>query len=241
MIVCYSYSANVIPFFIASEYYVIRKSSLEALELVSHAIALESIGALLLKYTDYICFRVSTNLHHRTKFIEGLEILSFALKYTPISSSTQLECILYSVIETWEKVYTIRNIKPILQVFNLFFKRILEHELNGSAKFSGNKVPEDLVCSDIHKSDLTTDILNAVLKVLSSSDRQHQIMCLDCLISGLPCLKSKDSLLRICHLIWTPLVEKFKSKCLVTVLRCFELLVLLSSLARDFLRQRICR
>lgn len=223
---------------------MIRKSSLKALELVSHGIGLESIGDLLLKYTDYICFRLSTDLHHRTTFTEGLEILSFVLKYTTMSSLTQLEDILYSVINTWEKVYTIRNIRPILKVFNLFFKKMLEHQFNGSTKCCGTTLPEGLVCSDIQPndvSDITSDILNAILKLLSSRDRQHQIMCLDCLISGLPCLKNKDSLLRICHLIWNPLVEKFRSKCVVTLYRCFELFILLSSLARDFLRKRSCR
>lgn len=170
-------------------------------------------------------------------------MLNFILKNTSISSSKQLQSILYSILSTWENVYTIRNINPILEVFNLFFKKVLKNEFKdiGIENCSSNLSQEELSTLDFQQnniSTITTDILNAILKVLSSKDSKHQIGCLDCLISGLPCLKTEDSLLRICHLIWNPLVEKFKTKCPVTLYRCFQLLILLSSLAKDFLRQR---
>lgn len=223
---------------------MIRRSSLEALELICQATSFRSIDALLLNYTDYICFHVNTKIHHCDKFMEGLEILSFILKYTRMSSLIQLQSILHSIINTWDKVYTIRNIKPILEVFNLFFKKVLRNDFKDNEQLmtdNDNTTSEEPSCSDIPQSEiskLTTNILNAVLQVLSTKDNKRQIMCLDCLISGLPCLQNESKLLRICHLMWNPLVEKFKSKCVVTLQRCFQLLIVLSSMAKDFLRQR---
>lgn len=190
-------------------------------------------------YTDYICFQINISLQHRVKFIDGLTILRFVLGFTSITFSSHIENILTSILRTWEKVYTIGNIDPIMRVFCLFFKKCLKTEFTEDNDKSTVKDMSDSNIEQNNLSKLTVDILNSVLKALSSVDTQHQVLCLDCLIYGLPCLKNDENLLlRTCYLIWNPLVEKFRTKNSVVLFRCFKLLLLLSSLAKDFIRQR---
>ncbi|KAL5283001.1 TTI1 family protein [Megaselia abdita] len=225
----------------ASDFFVIKETALETLTSISRSIGLNSMESLLSNYTDYICFHININLQHSTQFSDGLKILNFVLEHTTTNSSNQLLSIFYSILNNWERVYSVRNIKPMLKVFDIFFQKVLRKEFKNFDTDNYSQNLDESQEPDYYKNNiltLSTDILNSILKVLSSNDIYNQILCLDCLISGLPCLQSEDSRLRICHLIWNPLVEKFKAKCPVVLYKCFELLILLSKLAKDFLRQR---
>lgn len=196
---------------------------------------------MLLNFSDYICFHINNYLHHRTKFNEALLILSFLLKYTSINikeSIQNLQNIMRYILNTLEQIYTIRNIKPIIMVFNLFFKKVL----NENTFKENDDCSNDFTEENVYKNnvlELTKDILKAVINVLTSSDIDNQILALDCLSSGLKCLEHDENLLLpICHQIWKPLLEKFNSNNPVVLYRCCEMLHILSTLSKDFLRQR---
>ncbi|XP_023292391.2 uncharacterized protein LOC111675781 [Lucilia cuprina] len=82
-------------------------------------------------------------------------------------------------------------------------------------------------------------ILQQVIKFLTSSELQLQILSLECLTCGIPLLRGYDNeLLPLIHLTWSPLVEKFRQKNALVLNRCFSLLEILATYGKDFITKR---
>ncbi|XP_012155048.1 uncharacterized protein LOC101451495 [Ceratitis capitata] len=86
---------------------------------------------------------------------------------------------------------------------------------------------------------MVKDIITQVLKFVSFADKTHQILALECLISCVPLLHDyEDELLPLVHLMWSPLVEKFRNNDAVVLNRCFTLLNVLATHAKEFILKR---
>ncbi|EDW42823.1 TELO2-interacting protein 1 homolog [Drosophila sechellia] len=87
--------------------------------------------------------------------------------------------------------------------------------------------------------EMVKDILGQVIKFISTADQGQQIAALECFSSGLPLLANyEDELLPLVHLVWQPLIEKFRQKDALVLNRCFTLLHLLGVHAKDFILKR---
>ncbi|XP_001358594.3 TELO2-interacting protein 1 homolog [Drosophila pseudoobscura] len=87
--------------------------------------------------------------------------------------------------------------------------------------------------------EIIKDILGQVIKFVSTAEQSQQIVALECFASGVPLLADyENELLPLVHLIWRPLVEKFRQKDALVLNRCFTLLHLLGIHAKDFIAKR---
>lgn len=87
--------------------------------------------------------------------------------------------------------------------------------------------------------EIIKEIISQSIKFLTNSEQIHQIHALECLISGVPLLRDyEDELLPLVHLLWHPLVEKFRQKDSVVLNRCFSLLHILALHAKEFILKR---
>lgn len=87
--------------------------------------------------------------------------------------------------------------------------------------------------------EMTKHILSQAIKFLSNSDQTQQILALECLATGVPLLAGyEDELLPLVHLVWQPLVEKFRQKDPLVLSRCFSLLHILGIHAKEFILKR---
>lgn len=87
--------------------------------------------------------------------------------------------------------------------------------------------------------EMTKEILGQVIKFLSNTEQAQQILALDCLATGVPLLADyENELLPLVHLVWLPLVEKFRQKDSLVLSRCFSLLHILGLHAKDFILKR---
>ncbi|XP_073816229.1 telo2 interacting protein 1 isoform X2 [Musca autumnalis] len=107
-----------------------------------------------------------------------------------------------------------------------------------------NETNDDVGTSDDEKTlprhiEIIKSILEQVVKFINSSDQRLQILSLECLTCGLPLLVNYENiLLPLVHLIWSPLVEKFRQKNALVLNRCFSLLEILAKCAKDFITKR---
>ncbi|XP_068155248.1 TELO2-interacting protein 1 homolog [Drosophila tropicalis] len=87
--------------------------------------------------------------------------------------------------------------------------------------------------------EMTKEILSQVIKFLPNSEQSQQILALECLSTGVPILSEyENELLPLIHLIWQPLMEKFRQKDALVLNRCFSLLHLMGVHAKDFILKR---
>lgn len=87
--------------------------------------------------------------------------------------------------------------------------------------------------------EMTKQILSQAIKFLSNSDQTQQILALECIATGVPLLADyEDELLPLVHLVWQPLVEKFRQKDPLVLSRCFSLLHILGLHAKEFILKR---
>ncbi|XP_034660104.1 uncharacterized protein LOC117896141 [Drosophila subobscura] len=87
--------------------------------------------------------------------------------------------------------------------------------------------------------EIIKDILGQVIKFVSTAEQSQQIVALECFASGVPLLADyENELLPLVHLIWRPLVEKFRQTDALVLNRCFTLLRLLGIHAKDFIAKR---
>ncbi|KAH8242933.1 hypothetical protein KR032_003130 [Drosophila birchii] len=87
--------------------------------------------------------------------------------------------------------------------------------------------------------EMVKDILHQVIKFVSTAEQSQQIAAIECFSSGLPLLAAyENELLPLVHLVWQPLVEKFRQKDALVLNRCFTLLHLLGVHAKDFILKR---
>ncbi|KAH8306290.1 hypothetical protein KR018_006183 [Drosophila ironensis] len=87
--------------------------------------------------------------------------------------------------------------------------------------------------------EMVKDILGQVIKFVSTAEQSQQIAALECFASGVPLLADyENELLPLVHLVWQPLVEKFRQKDALVLNRCFSLLHLLGVHAKDFILKR---
>ncbi|KAH8347101.1 hypothetical protein KR059_005208 [Drosophila kikkawai] len=87
--------------------------------------------------------------------------------------------------------------------------------------------------------EMVKDILSQVIKFVSTAEQSQQIAAIECFSSGLPLLAAyENELLPLVHLVWQPLVEKFRQKDALVLNRCFTLLHLLGIYAKDFILKR---
>ncbi|XP_050331335.1 uncharacterized protein LOC126760036 [Bactrocera neohumeralis] len=86
---------------------------------------------------------------------------------------------------------------------------------------------------------MVKDITTQVLKFVGFVDQTHQILALECLIQAVPLLHDyEDELLPLVHLTWSPLVERFRNNDAVVLNRCFTLLNVLATHAKEFILKR---
>lgn len=87
---------------------------------------------------------------------------------------------------------------------------------------------------------LTVDILIRSLHFLPSKDRLRKLLVLEILSDGLEVIRDwENELLPIVHLIWSPLVHRFKEYNDPLIINySFQLLVTLARLAKEFIRMR---
>lgn len=78
------------------------------------------------------------------------------------------------------------------------------------------------------------------LNYLPSKDKSTKVLTLDILNNGLEVIRDyEDELLPVVHLIWSPLVERFKeTQEPIIVNLSFQLLETLARLSKDFIRSR---
>lgn len=87
--------------------------------------------------------------------------------------------------------------------------------------------------------EMVKDILGQVIKFISTDDQAQQIAALECFASGVPLLADyENELLPLVHLVWQPLVEKFRQKDALVLNRCFTLLHLLGVHSKEFIFKR---
>lgn len=87
--------------------------------------------------------------------------------------------------------------------------------------------------------EMTKQILSQAIKFLSNSDQTQQVLALECIATGVPLLADyEDELLPLVHLVWQPLVEKFRQKDPLVLSRCFSLLHILGLHAKEFILKR---
>lgn len=90
--------------------------------------------------------------------------------------------------------------------------------------------------------DVTTQIMKRFIKYISTKSQMDKCIVLESIVCGLNILKVKENqLLPIVHLIWKPFVERFKENDPVVLRRCFQLLMKLGEVSRDFIYQRTAK
>ncbi|XP_061395099.1 uncharacterized protein LOC133330709 [Musca vetustissima] len=110
-------------------------------------------------------------------------------------------------------------------------ERETENETTDDAENTDKSLPRHI--------EIIKSILEQVVKFINSSDQRLQILALECLSCGLPLLRNYENvLLPLVHLIWSPLVEKFRQRNALVLNRCFSLLEILAKCAKDFITKR---
>lgn len=87
---------------------------------------------------------------------------------------------------------------------------------------------------------LTVKVLKTSLNYLPSKKQQEKLLVIDILKHGTQVISDwEDELLPIVHLIWSPLINRFKEHSdPLIVNRSFELLCVLATTSKDFIRKR---
>lgn len=87
---------------------------------------------------------------------------------------------------------------------------------------------------------ITVSILKRSLNFIPSKNEERKLLALEILRDGLEVIRDwEDELLPIVHLIWGPLVNRFReSEKLVIVNISFQLLTALARMSQDFIRSR---
>lgn len=90
---------------------------------------------------------------------------------------------------------------------------------------------------------ITVEILKRSLNFLPSKDTNRKLLVLELLRNGVEIIRDfEDELLPIVHLIWSPLVDRFKEVDSPVILNnSFQLLVVLGRLSKDFIRNRTAK
>lgn len=87
--------------------------------------------------------------------------------------------------------------------------------------------------------EMTRNILQQILKYIASKKRAEKLIALETCSIGLKILKPyENELLPLVHLIWYPFVERLSDKDPVILRRCFDLLIVLGQVAKDFITSR---
>lgn len=90
--------------------------------------------------------------------------------------------------------------------------------------------------------DVTTQIMKRFIKYISTKSQMDKCIVLESIVCGLNILKVKENqLLPIVHLIWKPFVERFKETDPIVLRRCFQLLMKLGEVSKDFIYQRTAK
>lgn len=90
--------------------------------------------------------------------------------------------------------------------------------------------------------DVTTQIMKRFINYISTKSQMDKCIVLESIVCGLNILKVKDNqLLPIVHLIWKPFVERFKENDPIVLRRCFQLLMKLGEVSKDFIYQRTAK
>ncbi|CAG9859979.1 unnamed protein product [Phyllotreta striolata] len=114
-------------------------------------------------------------------------------------------------------------------------KRELEEEIDEEPEENLYKKPDPPL-----EIKLAVAILKRSLHFLPSKDKQRKLLVLEILADGLELIRDwEDELLPIIHLIWSPLVQRFKDyNDPVTINYSFQLLVTMARLSKEFIRMR---
>ncbi|XP_037027040.1 TELO2-interacting protein 1 homolog [Bradysia coprophila] len=90
--------------------------------------------------------------------------------------------------------------------------------------------------------DVTTQIMKRFIKYIPTKSQMDKCVVLESIVCGLNILKVKENqLLPIVHLIWKPFVERFKENDPIVLRRCFQLLIKLGEVSKDFIYQRAAK
>lgn len=90
--------------------------------------------------------------------------------------------------------------------------------------------------------DVTVQIMKRCIKYIPIKSQMDKCIVLESAACGLNILKSKENqLLPIVHLIWKPFVERFKENDPIVLRRCFQLLMKLGEVSKEFIYQRTAK
>lgn len=90
--------------------------------------------------------------------------------------------------------------------------------------------------------DVTTQIMKRFIKYIPTKSQMDKCVVLESIACGLDILKVRENqLLPVVHLIWKPFVERFKENDPIVLRRCFQLLIKLGEVSRDFIYQRAAK
>lgn len=90
--------------------------------------------------------------------------------------------------------------------------------------------------------EITTQIMKRFIKYISTKSQMDKCIVLESIACGLDILKAKENqLLPVVHLIWKPFVERFKENDPIVLRRCFQLLMKLGEVSKDFIYQRTAK
>lgn len=90
--------------------------------------------------------------------------------------------------------------------------------------------------------DVAVQIMKRLIKYISTKSQMDKCVVLESIVCGLNILKvTENQLLPIVHLIWKPFVERFKESDPIVLRRCFQLLMKLGEVSKDFIYQRTAK
>lgn len=153
-------------------------------------------------------------------------------------------------VEDMQEADVLKNWLDILERTNAFVEEEsvnIENVTNAKStintaddvEMKEEEMGEDLKPQLPRHIQMVKDITTQVLKFVGFVDQTHQILALECLIQAVPLLHAyEDELLPLVHLMWSPLVEKFRNNDAVVLNRCFTLLNVLATHAKEFILKR---
>lgn len=87
--------------------------------------------------------------------------------------------------------------------------------------------------------NIACTILKRCIKHISTKSKMDKCLVLDTIVLGLTVIGSyENELLPMVHALWPPFAERIRDQDAVILRKCFEVLVVLGELAKDFMYQR---
>lgn len=87
---------------------------------------------------------------------------------------------------------------------------------------------------------ITLIILKRCIKYISTRSKMDKCLAIDSIRIGIEIIKTyENELLPMVHEIWPPFVERFKEQDIIVQRKCYNLLIILGRVAKDFIYKRM--